>query len=290
MAANWSRAAGIAGAIRSSQGFAPSWTNFARLEGQRIVASLGSARASNGLHTPAKATLSLHQRILGDIRGAILSGEWPPGRRIPFEHELQSQYGCSRMTVSKVLTELAHGKLIERRRKSGSFVLRPPGQSAVLEIQDIKGEVVALGLSYRHEIVARRKRKATLEDRDRLELASVAPVLSLTCRHFAGARPFCLEERLINLTAVPEAADERFVDAAPGAWLVSRVPWSAAEHKIRAVGADAGIANAHEIDAGTACLTIERRTWRAERSVTFVRLTYPGYEHELVARFTPSRR
>ena len=63
------------------------------------------------------------------------------------------------MTVSKVLTELAQSKLIERRRKSGSFVLRPPGPSAVLEIQDIKGEVLALGLPYRHEIVARRRRR-----------------------------------------------------------------------------------------------------------------------------------
>jgi GntR family histidine utilization transcriptional repressor len=257
---------------------------------ETIVTSLDSARSSNGLPRPAEAPPSLHQRILGDIRGAILSGEWPPGRRIPFEHELQSHYGCSRMTVSKVLTELAHGKLIERRRKSGSFVLRPPGPSAVLEIQDIKGEVLALGLVYRHEIVARRKRKATREDRDRLELTSAGPVLSLACRHVAGARPFCLEERLINLTAVPEAVDERFIDAAPGAWLVSRVPWSTAEHRIRAIGADAEIADALEIEAGTACLAIERRTWRAESSVTFVRLTYPGYEHELVARFTPSRR
>jgi GntR family histidine utilization transcriptional repressor len=254
------------------------------------VTSLDSASASNGSAAPAKAPPSLHRRILGDIRELIVSGEWPPGRRIPFEHQLQSQYGCSRMTVSKVLTELAQARLIERRRKSGSFVLRPPGQSAVLEIQDIKAEVLALGLPYRHEIVARHKRKATREDRDRLELKSNGPVLALTCRHFAGLRPFCLEERIINLAAVPEALEERFAEAAPGAWLVSRVPWSAAEHRIRAVGADAPMASALEIAAGTACLTIERRTWRAERSVTFVRLTYPGYEHELVARFTPSRR
>ena len=31
---------------------------------------------------------SLHERILGDIEGRILSGEWAPGHRIPFEHEL----------------------------------------------------------------------------------------------------------------------------------------------------------------------------------------------------------
>jgi GntR family histidine utilization transcriptional repressor len=252
-----------------------------------------AAKSSNGSARPRGAyapAASLHQRILSDIKDNILSGAWPPGSRIPFEHELQARYGCSRMTVSKVMTELANAKLIERRRKSGSFVLRPLAQSAVLEIQDMEAEVTALGLPYRHEIVTRRRRASTREDRERLDLGSPAPVLALTCRHFAGRRPFCLEERLINLEAVPEAAKESFTEIAPGAWLVSRVPWSAAEHRIRAIGAEAATAAALDIAAGAACLTIERRTWRAERPVTFVRLIYPGNEHELVARFTPSER
>ena len=49
-------------------------------------------------------------------RRRILSGEWPPGHRIPFEHELTARYGCSRMTVSKALGELVEAGLIERRR------------------------------------------------------------------------------------------------------------------------------------------------------------------------------
>ncbi len=246
--------------------------------------------AARGPDRPSPPALSLHQRILGDMREAILSGAWPPGSRIPFEHELQARYNCSRMTVSKVMGELVSAKLIERRRKSGSFVLRPLAQSAVLEIQDMKAEVTALGLPYRHEIVARRKRRSAREDRDRLALGAAGPVLALTCLHFAGPRPFCLEERLINLAAVPEAAKESFAAVAPGAWLVSRVPWSAAEHRIRAIAADAATAAALRIARGAACLTIERRTWRAECSVTSVRLIYPGAEHELVARFTPSAR
>ena len=62
---------------------------------------------------------SLHRRILDDVEGKILSGEWPPGHRIPFEHELTEQYQCSRMTVNKAITELVKRGLIERRRKSG---------------------------------------------------------------------------------------------------------------------------------------------------------------------------
>jgi GntR family histidine utilization transcriptional repressor len=115
------------------------------------------------------------------------------------------------------------------------------------------------------------------------------PLLELVCRHFAGPRPFCVEERIINLAAVPEAAEVDFMAVAPGPWLVSRVPWSAAEHKIRAIGADTATAAALTIAESTPCLVIERRTWSADRAITFVRLTYPGSDHELVARFAPSQ-
>ncbi|RUM98512.1 histidine utilization repressor [Pseudaminobacter arsenicus] len=235
-----------------------------------------------------REAMSLHQRILADISERILSGEWAPGHRVPFEYELAQQYGCSRMTVNKALSQLAKAGLIERRRRSGSFVRRPQSQAAVLEIHDIKVEVQALGLPYSYALISRQKRKSTADDRVLLDLKQSTPVLDLTCLHRAGARPFCLEQRLISLTAVPEAADESFEEAAPGPWLVGHVPWSTAEHRIRATAAGEEVAAALEIEAGAACLAVERRTWSADHPVTQVRFTYPGDSHMLVARFTPS--
>lgn len=232
---------------------------------------------------------SLHQRILGDIRDRIVSGEWGPGHRIPFEHELTEEYGCSRMTVNKALSQLAKAGLIERRRRSGSFVRRPQSQAAVLEIHDIRIEVEALGLPYRYELISQSRRRATTMDRERLgaDQSSSGQVLALQCLHHAGARPFCVEDRLINLGAVPEAADARFADAAPGPWLIGQVPWSSAEHVIRATAADPEVAAELNQAPGAACLVIERRTWSADRPVTHVRFTYPADAHAVVARFTP---
>lgn len=235
-----------------------------------------------------REAMSLHQRILADISERILSGEWAPGHRVPFEYELARHYGCSRMTVNKALSQLAKAGLIERRRRSGSFVRRPQSQAAVLEIHDIKVEVQALGLPYGYALLSRRKRKSTAEDRTLLDLKQATPVLELTCLHRAGSRPFCLEERLISLTAVPEAATESFEEAAPGPWLVGHVPWSTAEHRIRATAASGEVAAALEIDADAACLVVERRTWGADHPVTHARFTYAGDSHTLVARFTPS--
>lgn len=237
----------------------------------------------------ANGGLSLHQRILTDIEEKILSGEWPPGFRIPFEHELTAQYGCSRMTVNKALTQLAKAGLIARRRKAGSVVIRPHSQSAVLEIQEIKAEVEELGLAYRFEIMRRRRRKSDANDRAQLNVRQDVPVLDLTCRHFAGDHPFCLERRIISLSAVPEAEEEMFATVPPGSWLVRQVPWTTAEHVIRAAGADRQVAHALDLTEGTPCLVVERRTWDTTQAITHVALTYPGDGHALVARFTPTQ-
>lgn len=234
------------------------------------------------------ASTSLYQRILNDIRDRIVSGEWEPGFRIPFEHELTEEYGCSRMTVNKALSQLAKAGLIERRRRSGSFVRRPQSQAAVLEIHDIRIEVEALGLPYRYELISQSKRRAGTADRERLGSSVSGQILALKCRHYAGAQPFCTENRLINLDAVPEAADEEFRETAPGPWLIGRVPWSAAEHVIRAAAADSETSADLGLATGAPCLVIERRTWSAERPVTHVRFTYPANAHAVVARFTPS--
>ncbi|WP_448953456.1 histidine utilization repressor [Labrys neptuniae] len=237
---------------------------------------------------PELKSQTLHQRILGELERRIVSGEWPPGHRIPFETELTEIYGCSRMTVNKVLTQLAAAGLIERRRKAGSFVAQPRSEAAVLAIHGIEAEVDALGLSYRFELLQRRQRRATPAERLKFELDGAPPLLALTCRHFAGDSPFCLEERLIDLQAVPQAKETDFARQAPGVWLLGHVPWTVAEHHIMAVGARSEEAALLKLEPGHACLVVERRTWRGDQFVTVVRFTYPGDRHQLVARFSPS--
>jgi GntR family transcriptional regulator, histidine utilization repressor len=150
---------------------------------------------------------TLHKRIRSDISERILSGAWPPGHRIPYEHELMAEYGCSRMTVNKALAPLAESGLIVRRRKAGSFVARPRIHSVVLDIPDIPAEVTARGEPYGYELQSRKTRVAGRREIEELGLDGPVQVLALRCLHRASGRPFALEERLINLAAVPEAVD-----------------------------------------------------------------------------------
>jgi GntR family histidine utilization transcriptional repressor len=230
---------------------------------------------------------SLLRRIRAEVSERILSGAWPPGHRIPFEHELMAQYGCSRMTVNRALEPLAESGLIERRRKAGTFVARPRIHSAVMDVPDIAAEVTSRGETYGYELLSRKAHPATRHELEALDLSAGADVLALRCLHRAGGRPFAFEERLINLDSVPEAELVDFAAMPPNSWLLAHVAWTEAEHRISAANVPRQTAVVLQIEPMTACLVVERRTWRVGDNITHVRMTYPGDAYDLVARFAP---
>jgi GntR family histidine utilization transcriptional repressor len=230
---------------------------------------------------------TLHQRIRADIERRILTGEWRPGDRIPFEHELMTQYQCARMTVNKAIASLAEAGLIVRRRRAGSFVAHPRMQSVVLEIPDIQAEITARGEKYGLKLLGRKRRKPASNRPEEKTLAGKGELLALRCLHLANGRPFALEERLISLASVPEAQNVDFAQESPGTWLLGHVPWTQAEHRITAVNADADTAQTLDIEVRAACLALERRTWRASEHITHVRQIFPGTHYDLIARFAP---
>jgi GntR family histidine utilization transcriptional repressor len=232
--------------------------------------------------------LPRYAEIRRDLEGAILSGRWPPGHRVPSEHDLVARYGCSRMTVNKALSGLATAGLIVRRRRSGSFVATPAVEESVLEIHDIAAEIARGGKPYRFVLTTRAERKASARDATRLGVALRTPVLALACLHFAGNEAFAAEDRLINLDSVPAARSADFTASPPGSWLLARIPWSRAEHRISAINAPGELAQALGIARGGACLQVERGTWQAGAAITQVVLTYPGDRHHLIARFSPA--
>lgn len=226
----------------------------------------------------------LHRRIYADLEGRILSGDLAPGDRIPFEHELTDQYGCSRMTVSKAISELAGRGLVTRRRRAGTFVAQPKAHAAVLAIPDLRAEVAERGQAYGYQLLDRIEREP--QGADEIELASGGRLLDLTCLHTADGAPLAFEHRLVALNAAPQAINVDFQIIPPGSWLLESAPWTEAENRISAIEADARTARLLELKPGAACLCVARRTWRDGQGVTRVWQTFPGDRYDLVARFS----
>ncbi len=236
------------------------------------------------MHTDSAST-PRYREIHDALREKIISGAWPPGFKLPSEPQLARAFDCARMTLSKALGALAEQGFITRRRRAGTTVNAARPQESVLEIHDIEAEIRAAGHEYRYEGFGRETRPATSSDASVLSVPIGTPVLALSGLHRADKRPHAFEERLINLDTVPEARRERFARISPGRWLLSRIPWTDAEHQISALNADHRIAERLQIARNKACLCIERRTWLEEKRITYVRLIYPCDQHRLIGRF-----
>lgn len=216
---------------------------------------------------------SLEARIRGVIEDRIMSGAWHPGDRVPAEHELMVEFGCSRMTVNRALSALAAAGLVERRRRAGTVVARPRRQMAAIAIPDIEAQVAASGGRYRLETVAiDTVAGATLPQEARLGDAKAA--LAILCRHW-GAGVFAVEERWINLDAVPQAATVDFTRVAPGRWLLDHVPWTEGDYRIVATAAG-DRAELLYAAAQAPCLSFERWTSRGGVTITYVRQLFPA--------------
>lgn len=238
----------------------------------------------------AKSALPRYEEIRRRFEEAILSGVWPAGRRIPPERELVEEYGCARMTVNRALSELASAGLIVRRRRSGSFVATLNAQKSVGEIHDIEADVLKSGRHYRYLMLSRAVRRATRADCARMAVQPGRQVLAVKGLHFAAGRPHVAEDRLVNLSVVPQMARVDFNLISPGKWLFNEAPWSFGKHSIRAVCATMAEAKQLDVAPASPCLLIERMTWHGSRPVTSVRLLCPGDQHELIAEFSPSSR
>jgi GntR family histidine utilization transcriptional repressor len=231
----------------------------------------------------------LHERIRSDFEARILSGELAPGDRLPIEQELMHHYGCARMTVNKALSALLSAGLIDRRKRAGTFVARPRMHSMVLEIPDLPSQIRERGQIYAYQPIGHRLRRPTPDVDDEMLLAGDGDLFELEGLHLADDIPLALEYRLISVLAVPDIGDATDIEAvSPGSWLLQHVPWTEAETRISALDATVEEARLLRIPQRSACLCVERRTWRGSDSITYVRQLFVGNSYDLVARFGAS--
>src|ERR1700689_3606952 len=70
----------------------------------------------------AGAGVPLHRQLFLVLHDEIARGAIAPGDALPTEQSLCAQFGVSRITVRRALTDLAELGYIERRQGVGSFV------------------------------------------------------------------------------------------------------------------------------------------------------------------------
>lgn len=219
-----------------------------------------------------------------NIRGRIVSGDWPPGDLIPNEVDLAAEFQCARATVNRAVRELAEEGLVERKRKAGTRVRKSPVRRAQFEIPIVRQEIESTGRIYRYALIRNSETIAPEWLKARMCLEDGTQVLHLTCIHFADNNPYQFEDRWINLAALPQAREADFSEVGPNEWLIATVPFSDAEISFSATAADERLASHLGCAQGDPLFLAERSTWWQGAAITFVRMVFQR-GHRLTTRF-----
>jgi GntR family transcriptional regulator len=105
----------------------------------------------------ADAGTPKYAQVIAEIKRRIESGAYPPGSLLPSEHQLVNEFGVSRPTIVKSLSELRQDGWIETQQGKGSFVRGKPAladaertrpATSVLELAEteLAGELVQAGV------------------------------------------------------------------------------------------------------------------------------------------------
>ena len=226
----------------------------------------------------------LYQQVKDYIVEHILSGKWPQGYRVSSENELTGQLGLSRMTVHRALRELHTEGWLERIQGAGSFVAEPKPQSALLEIRNIREEVMERGHTYGCRVLRLESVPAIVEVAAALEIEARSPVHHSILVHLENGTAVQFEERFVNPSFAPEYAEQDFSTITPYEYLITQGPIEAAEHVIEAVSPVRRVQEALAVGPTEPCLQLTRRTWSKGLVVTRVQQIYPGSRYRLAGR------
>lgn len=199
------------------------------------------------------------QDVQAEALRRIQSREWPPGATIPKEAELAEELGCARATVNRALQALAEDGWLERRRRAGTRVALSPQRRAHMVVPILRQEVEEQGKSYDHRL---------------LHSNRTGGRLSLHTLHLADDVPYAVEDRVIELAQVPQAAEVDFSTISANEWLVQNAPFDRGTMDYRAAAAGAFEATYLHCPEGAPLLVLERETFGEKGRITQVRTAY----------------
>lgn len=226
----------------------------------------------------------LYRQVKDYIVERLLTGDWPAGSRVPSENALTQQFGVSRMTVHRALRDLTAEGWLSRIQGAGTFVAEQKPQSALLEVRNIRAEIMERGHRHSVDLLELGSVAASHEAARALELRRGQRVFHSLLVHRENGVPVQLEEREVNPAFAPRYLEQDFTRVTPYEYLTAVGPIARAEHVIEAVQPTPEVCGRLELRQPEPCLLLTRRTWSNDLVATRARLTHPGSRYRFVGR------
>lgn len=220
-----------------------------------------------------------YEQIRTEILRRINSQAWPAGFAVPNEEKLAVEFGVARGTVRRAMASLVDAGLIERRRRAGTRVVGRKSHSSTLTIPVVRHEIENGGHSYGYKLLESGVCGSENDDQGLFGDALLRHIISL---HLSNGRPYQLEDRLVNLSAIPEARDADFSTVSPNEWLIARVPYSSVRTILRAELPSDEDSQYLKLKRNEPVFVIERQTRLNGEALTLVRMAHPANSFQMI--------
>lgn len=154
------------------------------------------------------SAIPLYQQLGEILRSRIEAGEWEPNTKIPSEHELNREYGLSRMTVRQVLTSLVNEGLLFRVQGKGTYVA--PGKISTKSpaYTGMRQQLEDAGYKTSTELIDASVEKADKHVASHLNIGVGDEVVSITRLRRVEDEPVSLHISHVPLALAPSLLEE----------------------------------------------------------------------------------
>lgn len=244
---------------------------------------------------PSELHKPLYVQIQEFIADLILSGKLKPETKIPSEREYSEEFGVSRMTVRRALTELVSEGLLERRHGSGTYVAKPrvtyEARELVNYIQAMKERNIAVSsqLLEFSEVVASRRLA------EQLDVEIGHPLYHVVLLRLANRVPVLLERAFFPCSRCPNLEEWDLEKNSLIDLLVKvyKANLNRVSQTIEAVSASETVASQLRVEPGFPLLMITRIIYDAEHnkpveySQDLIRSDYARIHNEILLKPLP---
>ncbi|MBR6164584.1 MAG: GntR family transcriptional regulator [Clostridia bacterium] len=141
----------------------------------------------------------LYHQLMQRLKEDIEKGTYPVGSRIPPEHELESLYRLSRVTVRRALAELTAEGMLERKQGKGTFVSTPRISHDLKSIHSFHDACKQNGFQPGTRVIHIREEEAGPQDLEELELREGSHIVETLRIRLADGEPVVLEKNHFSM-------------------------------------------------------------------------------------------
>lgn len=233
----------------------------------------------------AKVDAPAYEKIKTFLLEEIEAGKLRSGDRVPSENELARLFGVVRMTANRAVLDLVHEGVLHRVKGSGTYVSPARYGSTLVEIRDIRSEVLARGHAYQAQLLGSEEVALNPSQAEDLGMKPSEHAYFTEMLHLEDGVPIQLERRLVNPAAAPEYLEQDFAAITPTNYLLQVAPLQRAEYRIRAEAATGQIARMLRLEPHEPLLVLWRRTFSPTLIVTVAELYHPAGRFEFTGTF-----